>query len=403
MKIFSIILPAYNEEAAIEETILNALRARIEIVNNTLIDEVEIIIVNDGSTDKTQHIVKRFVNVRLIEHPKNYGYGAALKTGFKNARGDLLGFHDADGTCDSSKFIEFINMYFENKADMIIGSRLSKNSKMPTIRRAGNRFYAKLLSFLSGKKIVDTASGMRIFSKGTISKLYPLPDGLNFITAMSTQALFQDMKIIEIEMSYNERKGQSKLNVVKDGVRFLKTIFNVVSLYNPLKLFSAAGAFFFLVALCIGISIVVKFLLTGLPFEGHRYIYRMLTVIFFAGAGLMFIINGIVINLFIEKQRGLISRKNRIDKLIYHPFFYKRFLSISIVFILGAALLIAPGIIGYLRYGEVGQLWIYFALSTLLGLIGVQLINSHFIMNIFHQYFEMIDFTKSSGNDSDKV
>ena len=129
----------------------------------------------------------------------------------------------------------------------------------------------------------------------------------------------------------------------------------------------------------------------------------MLTVIFFAGAGLMFIINGIVINLFIEKQRGLISRKNRIDKLIYHPFFYKRFLSISIVFILGAALLIAPGIIGYLRYGEVGQLWIYFALSTLLGLIGVQLINSHFIMNIFHQYFEMIDFTKSSGNDSDKV
>ena len=400
MKIFSIILPAYNEELAIEETIVNALRASTEIVKQTPIDEVEIIVVNDGSLDKTERIVKRFDNVSLISHPKNYGYGAALKTGFKNARGDLLGFHDADGTCDSGKFTEFINVYFEKHADMIIGSRLGENTKMPRVRQIGNRFFAKLLSFLSGRKIVDAASGMRVFSKETIIKLYPLPDGLNFITALTTQALFQDMKIIEIEMPYNERKGESKLNVVKDGFTFLKAIFNVVSIYNPLKLFSAVGTFCFLFALCIGISIITRYMSTELAFEGQRYIYRTLAVMFFSSAGLMFVINGIVINMFIEKQRGLIARGNRMDKLIYHPLFYKRFLSIGIVLISCAVLLIAPGLIQYLRYGVVGQLWIFFALSALLGLIGIQLINSHFMMNIFHQYFEKIDFAKDAKRDS---
>jgi MFS family permease len=107
---------------------------------------------------------------------------------------------------------------------------------MPGIRRLGNRINAFLLGLLCGRQVTDTASGMRVVRRESLKWLYPLPDGLHFTPSMSARALLNDLRLIEIPMRYEERIGRSKLSVVRDGVRFLRTIFSGVLCYRPEKL-----------------------------------------------------------------------------------------------------------------------------------------------------------------------
>ena len=104
----SIIIPAYNEENAIAEIIERCLRERENIVRETPVEEVEIIVVNDGSSDKTAEIAKQFKEISLINFAKNRGYGAAIKSGFEKAEGDIVSFLDADGTCDPNILLECV-------------------------------------------------------------------------------------------------------------------------------------------------------------------------------------------------------------------------------------------------------------------------------------------------------
>ena len=126
-------------------------------------------------------------------------------------------------------------MAITEDADIVLGSRLGPNSKMPTVRRIGNRIYALLLGLLCGRAITDTASGMRVVRRRSLKYLYPLPDGLHFTPSMSARALLNDLRLVEMPMDYSERVGRSKLSVVRDGVRFLQAIFAGVLCYRPEK------------------------------------------------------------------------------------------------------------------------------------------------------------------------
>ena len=149
---FSIIIPAYNEEGAIEAIIMRCLEARDGITDATPVESVEIIVVSDGSSDGTTEISRRYQpEVRLIEYEKNRGYGAAIKTGFAEATGDIVGFLDADGTCDPRFFIELLNRLEKEGTDLCLGSRLGPGSRMPMVRRLGNLCYRYLVTFLAYK------------------------------------------------------------------------------------------------------------------------------------------------------------------------------------------------------------------------------------------------------------
>jgi hypothetical protein len=124
----------------------------------------------------------------------------------------------------------------EESADVVLGSRLGPQSKMPRTRRIGNRLYAFLLGFLCGRHVTDTASGMRVVRRSSLRRLYPLPDGLHFTPSMSARALLNDLRVIETPISYEERVGKSKLSIARDGVRFLQTIFDGVLCYRPERL-----------------------------------------------------------------------------------------------------------------------------------------------------------------------
>lgn len=230
----SIVIPAFNEERGISEVVERTLRVKENLLNAKKIKNVEVIVVNDGSRDRTGEILSKFKEVRQVIHEKNKGYGAALKTGFKESRGNVIIFFDADGTYPPEFITDLIDTFEKSKPDLLIGSRLKTGrNQMPLLRYIGNRFYAILLSGLSRVKVSDTASGMRLFQKDVLKKILPLPDGLNFTPAMSTKAIFEGLKVMEIPMPYEERLGRSKLNVMIDGVKFLWTILRISFEYSP--------------------------------------------------------------------------------------------------------------------------------------------------------------------------
>ena len=250
----TIVIPALNEEEAIGGTIQNCLDAREPIKRAAQLEDVEIIVVSDGSTDKTVEIARGFDDIQVIEFVRNRGYGAAIKEGWALGHGDLVGFLDGDGTCDASFFGRLCTAAKEEKADVVLGSRLGPDSKMPAIRRLGNRIYAALLGLLCGHQVTDAASGMRVVSRSSLKYLYPLPDGLHFTPSMSAKALMNGLRVVEIPMHYEERIGKSKLHVVRDGLRFFRTILESLLCYKSDTIFLTGVIFCVLMVLLLGLN-----------------------------------------------------------------------------------------------------------------------------------------------------
>lgn len=242
----AIAIPALNEEDSIESIIERSLASRDHITTNSSVTDVEITVVSDGSTDRTvERALKYKDQVRIVVFPKNRGYGAAIKQAWLASDADLLGFLDADGTCDPKFFAPLCARLLEGGADVVLGCRLNAHSEMPWIRRFGNLVFALLLSALSESRVRDAASGMRVVRRSSLAQLFPLPDGLHFTPAMSARAMLSDaIRIAEVDMPYRERVGQSKLRIIKDGLRFLRVILEAAFLYRPSRPLNLLAAVF---------------------------------------------------------------------------------------------------------------------------------------------------------------
>ncbi len=239
----SVVIPAYNEQEGIAD-VLRRVQVAAKAAQEQLrdLDFVEVVVVDDGSTDATAHIVAGIEDVRLMRHPWNLGYGAALKTGFAACVGDWIAFLDADGTYPPEYLGRLLWEGIQSSADMVVATRMSlRREGMPRIRWIGNRLYATLLTRLVGERITDACSGLRLFKCASLQKLLPLPDGLDLTPAMTTRALHEHLKVVEVPVPYAARTGQSKLNSLRDGVRFLQTILEVAAHYNPLRFYGIVG------------------------------------------------------------------------------------------------------------------------------------------------------------------
>jgi glycosyltransferase involved in cell wall biosynthesis len=255
MTTLSVIIPALNEEDGIADIIERVLAVQPALAE-VGVEDLELIIVDDGSQDRTAEIAASY-DVRLIKHNVNKGYGAAIKTGFRHSRGELLSFLDADGTYPP-EFYPALCQPALNGAEVVIGSRMTgTDSQMPLVRRIGNIVFATLVSLVSNVRITDSASGQRVLRREILPRLYPLPDGLNFTPVMSTRAIHENLKMVEVPITYSERAGRSKLSVVRDGWRFLSTILGTAFAYNPVRILGGIGALLALLALVMGVPAVV--------------------------------------------------------------------------------------------------------------------------------------------------
>jgi glycosyltransferase involved in cell wall biosynthesis len=369
MNTLSVVIPAYNEEDSVAACIERVLAVEPELKKVGL-DALELIIVDDCSKDRTAEIVKGYLDkgVVLIQHKVNRNYGGALKTGFRHAKGNFLAFMDADGTYPPEYFPNMFQAMMEQKADLVIGSRMAGvQSEMPLTRRLGNTLFAGLVTMIGNVRITDSASGQRILRRDVLEKLYPLPDGLNFTPVMSTRALHEDLKMIEVPIRYEERAGESKLSVVRDGLRFLFTILGTAAAYNPVRLLGGLSV----IAIILAVLALLPWLLAINNGVANRSAYTPLLIA--AMTGVIVAVNLFSIGTAFNWIVGLFHRRPIRQGLFGRPIFNK---PMEMKFGTFGAIMLAVGAVLFLvalfvEHGE--PAWYLLIPSAMFVITGVQL------------------------------
>ncbi len=245
MPAVSIIIPAYNEEKGLGSTLtqLNAVMTQQGI-------EYEIIVVDDGSTDRTGEIVQEQEGVRLLQHYSNRGYGAAIKTGIRRAHHDWIAIIDADATYPPSAMPPLLAE--SDRYDMVIGARVGQD--IPLVRRPAKWFLARLAEYLAETKIPDLNSGLRVFRRDVAMSYFNiLPSRFSF-TITITIAFLSDHYLVKfVPIPYHRRTGKSKINPIQDTLNFLQLILRTVMYFNPLKVLLPVSFLLFLLAVIIGV------------------------------------------------------------------------------------------------------------------------------------------------------
>ena len=246
----TIVVPVFNEERGVEGVIERLSRLQLGA-------PVEVLAVNDGSSDKTaavlEDLARRFDCLRVVTHRVNRGYGAALKTGFANARNDVVVITDADGTYPESRIAELLAC-IDDGADMAVGARTGANVHIPLIRRPAKWALNRLAAFLAGSEIPDLNSGLRAFRRELVLRYRPiLPDGFSFTTTITLASLTNAHRVDYVSVDYAARHGRSKIHPIKDTLRFTGLIVRTILYFNPLKVFYPAAL---LILLAFVISLI---------------------------------------------------------------------------------------------------------------------------------------------------
>jgi len=263
MKI-AMIIPAYNEELAIEQT-LNQFKVHAP--------ELELWVIDNNSSDRTQEIAKQFfknnpaITGGVIFEPRQ-GKAFAMRTAFHQIQADFYGMIDADATYPVHEIHQLIHFAVHEKYDMVIGDRHSKGDYKKVMNRPfhnfGNKLVSNLINRLFRAEINDIMSGYRILSR-KFAKGYPiLCAGFEIETEMTIHALDKRFKIKEVPISFTDRpEGSfSKLNTYRDGYRIIKTIFWVFKDFHPLRFFGYFAILFALSGILAGLPVVIEFLQT---------------------------------------------------------------------------------------------------------------------------------------------
>ena len=239
----SIIIPAYNEAEAVREGLE-------KLVNLNFHTKYEIIYIDDGSTDKTAEIIRKFP-VQLYQHNINKGYGAALKSGIRKATGNKVIILDSDGQHDPKYIQTIVEMLDEY--DMVIGERASGSYQIKR-RQAGKKLIRVIGEYMVEQKLPDYNSGFRGFNREIIKcMLHLMPNGFSFSTTSTLAFLKEGFTIGTFPIKVDERIGRkSNVKFVKDGTKTMLLIFRIIMLFNPLKIFFPASVIFTLFGLGFG-------------------------------------------------------------------------------------------------------------------------------------------------------
>jgi polyisoprenyl-phosphate glycosyltransferase len=248
----SVVIPAYNEEEQIAETI----RSANAVLESAKLEPVEIIVVDDGSHDQTA-VFARKAGARVVSHVQNFGYGRSLKTGITAAKYCAIVITDADGTYPLAEIPTLFAKY-RLGFDMVVGAR--KHYRESTLKSPLRRVLKFLVEFTAGRSIPDINSGLRVFSRDTIIPYYPhLCDTFSFTTSATLAYMMTGRSVAYIPINYNARVGKSKVQLFRDSLRTLQYIVEAIAYYNPLKLFLLCSASCVALALaCLPFAIVFR-------------------------------------------------------------------------------------------------------------------------------------------------
>ena len=243
---------------------------------------------------------------------------------------------------------------------------------MPRVRRVGNLIFANLVSLISAERITDSASGMRVFKKSVLKQLYPLPDGLNLTPVMSTRALHEQLRMIEVPIPYRERVGQSKLSVARDGLRFAQSIVWTALNYNPARILALIGSAALALAAMIAAGVVMLRLqgVTTLSPVGGFMLFAGLVL---AVSGVTLLGLGVSFNYFVALFQGRSVPRGAFGRAIsrYHLDQYLGGVGLG-AFLLALVVAATSLVLGSQGW-NMQRLWFYYLVSASLALVGVQL------------------------------
>ena len=240
----TVIVPSFNEEASIKNT--------IESIHSNLKnkEEFEIILVNDGSTDKTLEIGKK-LKCKIISHPHNLGYGKALKTGIINAKFDIIVIVDCDGSYPIDQLGNLISE-FKMGYDMVVAARTGNTYKESFLKWPLRLLLRFLVEWTAGRSIPDINSGLRVFSKkDSIKFIDTLCDTFSFTTSLTLAYMLTGKFVKYIKVDYDKRVGKTHVKLWRDSLRTLQFIIQAIVLYHPLKIFLLITIFCFILAICL--------------------------------------------------------------------------------------------------------------------------------------------------------
>jgi glycosyltransferase involved in cell wall biosynthesis len=253
----SVIIPAYNEALAIRPT-LEALLATPEL------KDVEIIVVDDGSTDDTAKIVAEFPAVTLVRHPQNMGYGSAIGTGLAASSGAYVCWFDSDGQHRPEDLVRVLTTLRDQQLDYCIGVRGADSHRVPS-RRAGKFILQKTVEFVVERPVSDFNSGLRGFRAELLrSYAYMLPRGFGASTTTTLIMLQGRYHGAEVPILVKARIGNSSVRQLRDGFRTLSLTLRILLYFRPMKFFGGIGIGTMLLSLVYGAWKLIEQPSTGL-------------------------------------------------------------------------------------------------------------------------------------------
>lgn len=276
MNSLSIVIPVYNEEECVKETIdlMKKVLSRSGI-------SWEIIAVDDGSEDNSLQELQQFNDIKIVSHRKNKGYGSSLKTGMRLSKYNNICITDADSTYPIEKIPELFETFLKSNLDMVVGVRTGKNVAYPFMRRIPKFFIGKLANYISNTKIPDLNSGLRIFKKDIALKFFNLfPDGFSFTTTITMAMLCRGYNVEFIPIDYFKRGGKSKISPFKDTVGFFSQVSKIAIFFNPLKVFSP----FVVILVLISLVFLIRDIFVLQNLSQSAVLFPILTgLVFFMG------------------------------------------------------------------------------------------------------------------------
>jgi len=245
-KSICVVVPAFNEENIIGDIVAG--------IKETMRDKAEIIVVDDGSSDETAKKAED-AGAIVIKHPYNKGNGAAIKTGIRNAKGDIIVLMDGDGQHnpeDIPRLLEAMNDY-----DMVVGARIDR-SQASFHRNIANKIYNLFATYLTHVKIMDLTSGFRAVKRDVAMRfLYLFPNTFSYPTTSTLALIKAGYSVKYVPIKAFKRSGKSKISLFKDGVRFFLIMLKIATLFSPFRVFFPISSVIFFTGLVYSLYMLI--------------------------------------------------------------------------------------------------------------------------------------------------
>jgi glycosyltransferase involved in cell wall biosynthesis len=232
----SVVIPAFDEEDAIGQTV----RAVKETLAASDIAPFEIIVVDDGSADRTWEIASA-EGARVVRHLQNLGYGRSLKDGIEDARYGAIAITDADGTYPIKDIPRLFAIY-QTGYHMVVGSRTGEHYRESAFKSPLRWILQHLVEYTASRRIPDINSGLRIFSREHATIYFQrLCDTFSFTTSLTLAFIMNGLLVVYVPIEYYKRVGKTKVRLLSDSLRTLQYIAEAAVYYNPLRIFMLLG------------------------------------------------------------------------------------------------------------------------------------------------------------------